>query len=60
MTHSRENVQRIAELNSTFMMLNEKGKDSALTILRTLHFAQSVIGPSTRSIGRDSSRRRTS
>lgn len=57
MTHSRENVQRIAELNSTFMMLNEKGKDSALTILRTLHFAQSVIGTSTCSIARDSGRR---
>ena len=44
MTHSKEDVQRIAELNSTFMVLNDKGKDSALTILRALSFAQAVMG----------------
>lgn len=47
MTHSRENAQRVAELNSTFMLLNDKGKDSALTILRALSFAQAVMGADT-------------
>ena len=44
MTHSKENAQRIEELNSAFMSLNEKGKDSALIILRALNFAQAVMG----------------
>ena len=44
MTHCKEDVQKIAELNSTFMTLNDKGKDSALTILRALSFAQAVMG----------------
>ncbi len=44
MAHSKEDVRRIAELNSTFMTLNDKGKDSALTILRALSFAQAVMG----------------
>ena len=47
MTHRKEDVQRIAELNSTFMSLNDKGKDSALTILRALSFAQAVMGTDT-------------
>ena len=47
MTHNREDVRRIAELNSTFMTLNDKGKDSALTILRALSFAQAVMGADT-------------
>lgn len=47
MTHNKEDVQRIAELNSTFMTLNDKGKDSALTILRALSFAQAVMGADT-------------
>lgn len=42
-----EELQKIAELNSTFMMLNDKGKDSALTILRALSFAQTVMGTDT-------------
>lgn len=44
MTHSREDAYRIAELNATFLTLNDKGKDSALTILRALSFAQAVMG----------------
>lgn len=60
MTHNKKDVQRIAELNSTFMMLNEKGKDSALTILRTLHFAQSVIDTGTYPMTKGSGRRQTS
>lgn len=38
-----ENAQRIAELNTIFMMLNDKGKESALTVLKALNFAQSVM-----------------
>ncbi len=44
MTQTKEDIQRIAELNSMFLLLDEKGKDSALTILRALQFAQSVAG----------------
>lgn len=47
MTHCKEDVRKIAELNSTFMTLNDKGKDSALTILRALSFAQAVMGADT-------------
>lgn len=44
MTHCKEDAQKIAELNSAFMTLSDKGKDSALTILRALSFAQAVMG----------------
>lgn len=47
MTQNKGDVQKIAELNSTFMILNDKGKDSALTILRALSFAQAVFGADT-------------
>ena len=47
MTHCREDVQKIAELNSTFMTLNDKGKDSALTILRALSVAQAIMSEDT-------------
>ncbi len=47
MTHRKEDIQKIAELNSTFMTLNDKGKDSALTILRALSFAQAVMSADT-------------
>jgi len=43
MTHSRDDAQKAAELNSIFTGLNDKGKDSALTILRALNFAQTVM-----------------
>ena len=47
MTHCEKGIQKIAELNSTVMALNDKGKDSALTILRALSFAQAVMGADT-------------
>lgn len=43
MTQEREDVKRIAELNALFMTLDDKGQDGALTILRSLGFAQSVM-----------------
>lgn len=43
MTHKRETAQKTAELSAAFLLLNDKGRDSALTILRTLDFAQSVM-----------------
>lgn len=45
MTHSKGNARRIAEMSAGFVMLSDKGKDSVLTILRALSFAQTVIGP---------------
>lgn len=47
MTQSREDAQRIAELNSIFLRLNDRGRDSALSILRALNFAQSVMSAET-------------
>lgn len=44
MTQNKEDAQRIAELNSTFMTLNDRSRDSALIILRALSFAQTVMG----------------
>ena len=43
MTHIKEEAKKIAELNTIFLTLNDKGQDSALTILRSLGFAQSVM-----------------
>ena len=43
MTQNEKQIKRIAELNSIFLTLDEKGQDSALTILRSLDFAQSVM-----------------
>jgi len=43
MAQTREQANKIAELNSLFMVLNEKGQENALNILRALQFAQSVI-----------------
>lgn len=45
MTQEREDVKRIAELNALFLTLDDKGQDSALTLLRSLGFAQSVMCP---------------
>ena len=59
MTHSKEDVQRIAELNSAFMSLNDKGKDSALTILRALNYAQAVMGTDSRGEARNTARQQT-
>jgi len=44
MAQSRDEIEKVEELNSIFTGLNEKGKDSALTILRALSFAQAVMG----------------
>lgn len=43
MTQNRADVKRLAELNALFLTLDDKGQDSALTILRSLGFAQSVM-----------------
>lgn len=43
MTQNKEKVERLAELNSLFLSLDDKGQDSALIILRSLDFAQSVM-----------------
>ena len=46
MTQPTSQAAKLAELNSLFLTLNEKGQQSALTILRSLEFAQSVLGES--------------
>lgn len=43
MTQTKDNVQRANEFNTLFMGLNDKGQEAALTILRSLGFAQSVM-----------------
>lgn len=43
MTQNKADVKRLAELNALFLTLDDKGQDSALTILRSLGFAQSVM-----------------
>lgn len=43
MTYEKETAKKIAELNALFLTLNDKGQDGALTILRSLEFAQSVM-----------------
>ena len=43
MTRDREKAQKAEELRSIFMRLDDNGRDSAPTILRTLDFAQSVM-----------------
>ena len=43
MTQTKGNVQRTDEFNVLFMKLNEKGQEAALTVLRSLDFAQSVM-----------------
>lgn len=43
MTQTKGNAQRTAEFNVLFMNLNEKGQEAALTVLRSLDFAQSVM-----------------
>lgn len=47
MVHTKKDAQREAELNSIFLRLNDRGKDSALGILRALSFAQSVMNAET-------------
>lgn len=45
MTQTKENVQRVNEFNKIFVGLNDKGQEAALTVLRALGFAQSVMLP---------------
>lgn len=40
---TKEEQKKIAEMNALFIKLNEQGKDGALTVLRSLNFAQSVM-----------------
>lgn len=43
MAQNEKQIKRIAELNSIFLTLDDKGQDSVLMILRSLDFAQSVM-----------------
>ncbi|WP_154666498.1 hypothetical protein [Anaeromassilibacillus senegalensis] len=43
MTQNEKQIKRIAELNSIFLTLDDKGQDSVLMILRSLDFAQTVM-----------------
>ncbi len=43
MTRTKENIRRTTEFNTLFMNLNEKGQEAALTVLKSLDFAQSVM-----------------
>ena len=45
MTQTKDNVQRVNEFNAIFVGLNDKGQEAALTVLRALGFAQSVMLP---------------
>lgn len=42
MTHDKATADKIADLTSNFLSLSEARQDSALIILRSLVFAQSV------------------
>ena len=43
MTQKQDGTQKLAEMNAIFLGLNEKGQESALMILKSLEFAQSVM-----------------
>ncbi len=43
MTQTKETVRRTTEFDTLFMNLNEKGQEAALTVLKSLDFAQSVM-----------------
>lgn len=43
MAQTKGNIQRTSEFNTLFMNLNERGQEAALTVLRSLDFAQSVM-----------------
>ena len=45
MTQTKDNAKRINEFNTIFIGLNDKGQEGALTVLRALRFAQSVMLP---------------
>lgn len=46
MTTTNQDESRLAELSAVFVTLDDRAKDSAITILRALDFAQSVVCPS--------------
>lgn len=41
--HGAPDARKIAEWSAAFLLLDDRGKDSALDILRALRFAQSVL-----------------
>lgn len=43
MTQEKEYTKRIAEFNTLFIALNDEGQKAALTILKSLEFAQQVM-----------------
>ena len=43
MTQTKETVRRTTEFDTLFLNLNEKGQEAALTVLKSLDFAQSVM-----------------
>ena len=43
MTQTKEDIKRTSEFDTLFMNLNEKGQEAALTVLKSLDFAQSVM-----------------
>lgn len=43
MTQTKEQAARITEFRKLFPTLDEEGQERALSILRTLQYAQSVI-----------------
>ena len=43
MPQGSEQIKKLAELNALFLSLNDKGQEGALTVLRSLELAQSVM-----------------
>lgn len=43
MTQTQEQIEKTEEMAAIFRELNEKGQESAITVLRALKFAQSVM-----------------
>lgn len=43
MVQNKTDLKRLTELNTLFLTLDNKGQDSALMILRSLGFAESVM-----------------
>lgn len=43
MTQTKDNVQRMTEFHVLFRELDEKGQETALIVLRSLNYAQSVM-----------------
>lgn len=43
MAQQKDDIEKTAELNTLFLALDNRGQESALTVLRALQFAQSVM-----------------